>query len=94
VDLVFFGHVHNYERTCAVYQENCNGMPVKDANGIDVYDNSNYTAPVHAIVGAGGFSLDNFPNNVRVTSHVCSSKQMLLAVNNDSISFMNWEFII
>ncbi|CAL4946992.1 unnamed protein product [Urochloa decumbens] len=63
VDLVFFGHVHNYERTCAVYQGNCNGMPTKDANGIDVYDNSNYTAPVHAIVGAGGFSLDNFPNN-------------------------------
>ncbi|XP_034593416.1 probable inactive purple acid phosphatase 27 isoform X2 [Setaria viridis] len=63
VDLVFFGHVHNYERTCAVYQENCNGMPMKDANGVDVYDNSNYTAPVHAIVGAGGFSLDNFPNN-------------------------------
>ena len=41
-------------------------MPAKDANGIDIYDNSNDTAPVHAIVGAGGFSLDNFPNNVRV----------------------------
>jgi acid phosphatase type 7 len=27
--------------------------------------NSNYTAPIHAIVGAGGFSLDNFPKNVR-----------------------------
>ncbi|KAK3162202.1 hypothetical protein QOZ80_1BG0086710 [Eleusine coracana subsp. coracana] len=62
VDLVFFGHVHNYERTCAVYQSKCNGIPKKDASGIDTYDNSNYTAPVHAIVGAGGFSLDNFPN--------------------------------
>jgi len=80
VDLVFFGHVHNYERTCAVYQGNCNGMPTKDASGIDVYDNSNYTAPVHAIVGAGGFSLDNFPNNVRVieTSHICPSNQATL----------------
>jgi len=80
VDLVFFGHVHNYERTCAVYQGKCNGIPTKDANGIDVYDNSNYTAPVHAIVGAGGFSLDNFPNNVRVimTSHIRSSKQATL----------------
>ncbi|KAL6853504.1 hypothetical protein ACP4OV_019533 [Aristida adscensionis] len=61
VDLVFFGHVHNYERTCAVYQHKCKGMPKKDANGIDTYDKSNYTAPVHAIVGAGGFSLDKFP---------------------------------
>jgi hypothetical protein len=66
VDLVFFGHVHNYERTCAVYQGDCKGMPTKDKSGIDVYDNSNYTAPVHVIVGAGGFSLDSFPNNVRV----------------------------
>ncbi|KAK3165709.1 hypothetical protein QOZ80_1AG0036720 [Eleusine coracana subsp. coracana] len=61
VDLVFFGHVHNYERSCAIYQRKCRGMPKKDASGIDTYDNSNYTAPVHAIVGAGGFSLDNFP---------------------------------
>ncbi|VAH80764.1 unnamed protein product [Triticum turgidum subsp. durum] len=60
VDLVFFGHVHNYERTCAVYKGKCRGMPRKDASGIDTYDNSNYTAPVHAIVGAGGFSLDGF----------------------------------
>ena len=64
VDLVFFGHVHNYERTCALYKNNCKGMPKKDANGIDTYDNSNYTAPVHAIVGAGGFSLDKFPKIV------------------------------
>ncbi|KAM0858001.1 hypothetical protein ACQ4PT_048104 [Festuca glaucescens] len=60
VDLVFFGHVHNYERTCAVYQGDCRCMPRKDVNGIDTYDNSNYTAPVHAIVGAGGFKLDGF----------------------------------
>jgi len=47
-------------------------MPAKDANGIDIYDNSNDTAPVHAIVGAGGFSLDNLHTNVRfpVTSHI------------------------
>ncbi|KAG2601346.1 hypothetical protein PVAP13_5KG584000 [Panicum virgatum] len=64
VDLVFFGHVHNYERTCALYKNNCKGMPKKDSNGIDTYDNSNYTAPVHAIVGAGGFNLDKFPKIV------------------------------
>jgi acid phosphatase type 7 len=64
VDLVFFGHVHNYERTCAVYQGKCKDIPKKDASRIDTYGNSNYMAPAHAIVGAGGFSLDNFPNKV------------------------------
>ncbi|KAA8537299.1 hypothetical protein F0562_027014 [Nyssa sinensis] len=61
VDLVFFGHVHNYERTCAVYQKQCKAMPKKDGNGIDVYDNSNYSAPVQAIIGMAGFTLDKFP---------------------------------
>jgi hypothetical protein len=65
VDLVFFGHVHNYERTCAVYQGDCRGKPKKDANGIDTYDNNNYTAPVHAVVGAAGFKLDGFSIIVR-----------------------------
>ncbi|KAG6418039.1 hypothetical protein SASPL_120237 [Salvia splendens] len=44
-DLVLFGHVHNYERTCAVYDEECTGMPTKDSNGVDTYHNSNYTVP-------------------------------------------------
>lgn len=62
VDLVLFGHVHNYERTCAVYQGNCKAMPTKDGNGIDTYDNTNYQAPVHAVIGMAGFSLDSFPS--------------------------------
>ncbi|OMO75885.1 hypothetical protein COLO4_25840 [Corchorus olitorius] len=60
VDLVFFGHVHNYERTCSVYNSKCLAMPSKDENGTDTYDNSNYKAPVHAVVGMAGFSLDKF----------------------------------
>ncbi|XP_008661068.1 probable inactive purple acid phosphatase 24 [Zea mays] len=64
VDLVFFGHVHNYERTCVVYKNRCKGKPKKDASGIDTYDNNKYTAPVHATVRAGGFSLDKFPRIV------------------------------
>jgi hypothetical protein len=68
VDLVFFGHVHNYERTCAVYDGECRGMPRKDVNGIDTYDSRNYTAPVHAIVGAAGFKLDGFSIIVRVNN--------------------------
>ncbi|XP_020575936.1 probable inactive purple acid phosphatase 1 isoform X2 [Phalaenopsis equestris] len=59
VDLVFFGHVHNYERTCSVYQKTCKGLPTK-VNGIDTYDNTNYTAPIHATIGMGGFTLDDF----------------------------------
>ncbi|KAL2478371.1 putative inactive purple acid phosphatase 27 [Forsythia ovata] len=60
VDLVLFGHVHNYERTCAVYKRQCKAMPKKDENGIDTYDNTNYSAPVHAVIGMAGFSLDGF----------------------------------
>ncbi|KAK8542285.1 hypothetical protein V6N12_014886 [Hibiscus sabdariffa] len=63
VDLVLFGHVHNYERTCSVYNSECLAMPTKDGNGIDTYDNSNYTAPVQAIVGMAGFSLDKFSDD-------------------------------
>ncbi|XP_002513109.2 probable inactive purple acid phosphatase 27 [Ricinus communis] len=61
VDLVLFGHVHNYERSCSVYRAKCLAMPTKDANGIDTYDHSNYKAPVQAVIGMAGFSLDNFP---------------------------------
>ncbi|XP_059651941.1 probable inactive purple acid phosphatase 27 [Cornus florida] len=63
VDLVLFGHVHNYERTCAVYQNQCKGMPKKDGNGIDTYDSTNYAAPVHAIIGMAGFTLDKSSNS-------------------------------
>ncbi|XP_027354282.1 probable inactive purple acid phosphatase 27 [Abrus precatorius] len=65
VDLVLFGHVHNYERTCSVYQNECKSMPTKDKNGVDTYDNSNYTAPVHAVIGMAGFTLDQFSRNAR-----------------------------
>ncbi|GAB2302313.1 hypothetical protein Dimus_036327 [Dionaea muscipula] len=60
VDMALFGHVHNYERLCAVYDGQCNAMPVKNADGIDTYSNSNYAAPVHVIIGMAGFTLDNF----------------------------------
>ncbi|KAJ8635668.1 hypothetical protein MRB53_009935 [Persea americana] len=64
VDLVLFGHVHNYERTCAVYQSDCKAMPTKDKDGFDTYDNSNYSAPIHAVIGMAGFTLDEFSDNV------------------------------
>ncbi|KAK7263945.1 hypothetical protein RJT34_31544 [Clitoria ternatea] len=64
VDLVLFGHVHNYERTCSVLQGKCKAMPTKDKSGVDTYDNRNYSAPVHAIIGMAGFTLDKFSNHV------------------------------
>ncbi|XP_042479445.1 probable inactive purple acid phosphatase 27 isoform X2 [Macadamia integrifolia] len=64
VDLAMFGHVHNYERMCAVYQNECKGKPTKDTNGTETYDNSNYNAPVHVIIGMAGFALDKFPLKV------------------------------
>ncbi|XP_030492644.2 probable inactive purple acid phosphatase 27 [Cannabis sativa] len=65
VDLVLFGHVHNYERTCSVYKNSCLAMPNKDQSGVDTYDHNNYSAPVHAVIGMAGFSLDKFPNDVK-----------------------------
>lgn len=68
VDLVLFGHVHNYERTCSVYQNQCKAMPKKDQSGVDTYDHSNYSAPVQVVIGMAGFSLDDFLDEVRVCS--------------------------
>lgn len=53
-------------------------MPRKDASGIDTYDHSNYTAPVHAVIGMAGFVLDQFPNDV--TLSLSLSLQMMKLV--------------
>ncbi|XP_024524876.1 nucleotide pyrophosphatase/phosphodiesterase isoform X1 [Selaginella moellendorffii] len=63
VDLAVWGHVHNYERTCAVFQGRCLQHPIKDLAGVDFFDTTIYSAPVHAVVGMAGFSLDDFPRN-------------------------------
>ncbi|KAJ1418512.1 Metallo-dependent phosphatase-like [Sesbania bispinosa] len=39
-------------------------MPTKDGNGVDTYDNRNYSAPVHAVIGMAGFTLDQFSDDV------------------------------
>ena len=46
-------------------------MPTKDKNGIDTYDNSNYKAPVQAVVGMAGFSLDKFSLLVSIVDMFC-----------------------
>ncbi|KAL6130007.1 hypothetical protein ACLB2K_068389 [Fragaria x ananassa] len=64
VDLALFGHVHNYERTCSIFKSQCKKLPIKNEAGIDSYDHRNYGAPVHAIIGMAGFSLDEFPSDI------------------------------
>jgi hypothetical protein len=59
VDLAVWGHVHNYERTCAVYKSKCLAFP-SNVNGVDTYNNTDYKAPVHAVIGMAGFTLDSF----------------------------------
>lgn len=59
VDFAVWGHVHNYERTCAVYSSTCLGSPTKNSAGIDTYNNANYTAPVHVVIGTAGYTLDD-----------------------------------
>ncbi|PKI33926.1 hypothetical protein CRG98_045673 [Punica granatum] len=60
VDLALFGH--------------CKAFPVKDQDRVDVYDHSNYSAPVQAVIGMAGFTLDGFPDNVQDWSLVRISK--------------------
>lgn len=83
VDLVLFGHVHNYERTCAVYKNECKALPKKDSSGIDTYDNSKYAAPVHAIIGMAGFTLDQFPNHDVRKYRISKSPHLLLVQSSD-----------
>ena len=65
VDMAMFGHVHNYERTCAMYPGDCKAMPVKEEDGTDTFEKTEYTAPVQAVIGMAGFKLDDFSPIVR-----------------------------
>ncbi|KAJ4781252.1 Purple acid phosphatase [Rhynchospora pubera] len=57
VDLAFFGHVHNYERTCPVYQSQC----LQDGSN---FYTGQFTATTHVVVGGAGATLTSFiPND-------------------------------
>ncbi|KAF3333942.1 nucleotide pyrophosphatase/phosphodiesterase isoform X1 [Carex littledalei] len=53
VDLAFYGHVHNYERTCPVYQSQC------QEDGSNFYTGP-FTATTHVVVGGAGAYLTTF----------------------------------
>ncbi|EMS57889.1 putative inactive purple acid phosphatase 27 [Triticum urartu] len=52
VDLAFYGHVHNYERTCPVYQSQC---------AVDASDHYSgpFKATTHVVVGGAGASISD-----------------------------------
>jgi hypothetical protein len=58
-DFALAGHMHYYEQTCAVYQGHCLQTSIKNSSGVDTFNSTTYAAPVQAVVGMGGFSLDS-----------------------------------
>lgn len=87
-----FGHVHNYERTCSIYKGHCKGLPSKDETGIDTYDHRNYSAPVQAIIGMAGFSLDQFPSGVSLSLRL-TPNIYTLQVRSSLFFTWNWTLI-
>ncbi|KAG1347799.1 Nucleotide pyrophosphatase/phosphodiesterase [Cocos nucifera] len=53
VDIAFYGHVHNYERTCPIYQNTCLRKASHHYSGP-------FAATTHVVVGGGGASLATF----------------------------------
>ncbi|PON72154.1 Acid phosphatase [Trema orientale] len=53
VDIAFFGHVHNYERTCPIYQNQCTNTEKSHYSGT-------VNGTIHVVAGGGGSHLGNF----------------------------------
>ncbi|XP_024356761.1 nucleotide pyrophosphatase/phosphodiesterase isoform X2 [Physcomitrium patens] len=53
VDIAMYGHVHQYERTCPVYESQCVSSE-KD------YYSGTFNATIHIVTGGGGASLASF----------------------------------
>ncbi|CAN4077464.1 unnamed protein product [Withania somnifera] len=53
VDIAFYGHVHNYERTCPIYQNQCVNSERSHYSGI-------VNGTIHVVVGGGGSHLSEF----------------------------------
>lgn len=77
MDLALWGHVHNYERTCAVNNSQCLNYPIRDNGGFDNYKSSMYSAPVHVIIGMSGFELDSFITMVCIIAQEFLSADIL-----------------
>ncbi|OMO84083.1 hypothetical protein CCACVL1_11005 [Corchorus capsularis] len=53
VDIAFYGHVHNYERTCPIYQNQCVNNERNHYSGV-------VNGTIHVVVGGGGSHLSAF----------------------------------
>lgn len=53
VDIAFYGHVHNYERTCPVYQNQCVSKEKHHYSGT-------VNGTIHVVVGGGGSHLSEY----------------------------------
>ncbi|GAB2269692.1 Probable inactive purple acid phosphatase 27 [Dionaea muscipula] len=53
VDMAFYGHVHNYERTCPIYQNQCVNSEKSHYSGV-------VNGTIHVVAGGGGSHLSTF----------------------------------
>ncbi|PIA51145.1 hypothetical protein AQUCO_01100172v1 [Aquilegia coerulea] len=53
VDIAFYGHVHNYERSCPIYQNQCVNTEKSHYSGT-------VNGTIHVVVGGGGSHLSKF----------------------------------
>ncbi|KAL5815024.1 hypothetical protein ACOSQ3_025823 [Xanthoceras sorbifolium] len=53
VDIAFYGHVHNYERTCPIYQNQCVNTEKHHYSGT-------VDGTIHVVIGGGGSHLSKF----------------------------------
>ncbi|KAI3785860.1 hypothetical protein L1987_44986 [Smallanthus sonchifolius] len=54
VDIAFYGHAHNYERTCPLYENKCVDMERHNYS-------SSVMGTIHVVVGGAGSELSSFP---------------------------------
>jgi predicted phosphodiesterase len=53
VDVATYGHVHNYERTCPVYQDQCVGDETTNYSG-------QFNGTIHIVAGTGGRDTETY----------------------------------
>lgn len=89
VDIATWGHVHQYERTCAVQNCKCVYKPTKNIDGIDTYSSSTYAGPIHVIIGMAGFRLDQFVDIVRSNHLLFRTFDSLIHFVKMSLNFIS-----
>ncbi|KAJ6688359.1 PURPLE ACID PHOSPHATASE-RELATED [Salix koriyanagi] len=83
VDVAFFGHIHNYERTCPIYQNQCVNTERSHYSGT-------VNGTIHVVVGGGGSHLSEF-GPVQTTWSIYKDSDFgfvkLTAFNHSSLLF-------